>query len=126
MELLVKLYAHQSARIGVKYTYEFQAVRAYEDLVRTAGDSELSAVMELSGAHVHLSLTSAFNGKTVHYKQLGFHEQDLRRLAQLSAPFMFVHIFPQHNTLLIAKPFRRAKFLQITHLELRGTLAGQL
>ena len=120
------MYEEGPPRIGIKYVYEFQAVKAYEDLVRTCGKSELSAVLELSGAQLNLSLTSDFNGRTVHYKSLQFRNADLQKLAQLTPEFTFVHIYPRQNTLLIAKPFRKAEFLSISHLAFRGALAGSI
>ena len=126
MELLVKAYADQPARLGIRYIYEYQAVRAYEDLVRTVGAAGINGILELSGKQLQLKVISEYNGKTVLYKELEYREADLQRLARLTPPFTFVHVFPQQNVLLMAKPFRKADFLSIQALELRGILAGPL
>lgn len=124
MELFVKPYTGQPARIGIKYTYQFQAVKAYEELVNLTGGSELSGVLELSGNNLVLTLTSDYNGKTIQYKPLEFRLAELQKLIHLTPPFIFVHIYPQQNALLVAKPFRKSTFLEINHLELRGALAA--
>ncbi len=122
MELFLKFYTDKPSRIGVKYTYEFQAVRAYEDLVRATRDSPLTALLELSKGRINLVLTSDFNGKQIQYKSLEFKNPELQKLRMQNPaePFLFVHIFPQHNTLLLAKPFRQARFLSIRKITLRG------
>jgi hypothetical protein len=122
MELLVKLYSGQPPRLGIKHTYEYQAIKTYEDLVRTMEGEDVTAVIELSRNGIELCLTSVFNGRQVRYKSLEYKAGDLQKLRTLDPgkPLTFVHIFPQSNTMLVAKPFRRATFLTITSLELRG------
>jgi len=122
VELFLKFYSDKPSRIGVKYTYEFQAVKAYEDLVRLFGDGELSALLELTGDRITMVLTSQFNGKQSRYQRLEFKSGELQKLRSLGKDhtFEFVHIFAQHNTLMIAKPFRKTSFFVIRDIELRG------
>jgi hypothetical protein len=122
VELFLKFYTDKPCRIGIKYIYEFQAVKAYEDLVRLFGESELTALLEISKGRITLVLTSQFNGKQQRYQALEFKTQELQKLRSLGEnhSFEFVHIFAQHNTLMVAKPFRKTKFYLINRLELRG------
>ena len=122
MELFLKFYSDKPSRIGIKYTYEFQAVKAYEDLVRLLGESELNAMLELSGNRITLVLTSLFNGKQARYQALEFNARELQKLRSLGndTTFEFVHIYAQHNTLLVAKPFKKARFFVINDIQLRG------
>jgi hypothetical protein len=122
VELFLKFYADKPSRIGIKYTYEFQAVKAYEDLVRLFGEGELSALLEITGDRITMVLTSQFNGKQSRYQHLEFKSGELQKLRSLGRnhAFEFVNIFAQHNTLMIAKPFRKAKFFVIRDIELRG------
>jgi hypothetical protein len=122
VELFLKFYTDKPCRVGIKYTYEFQAVKAYEDLVRLLGDSELDALVELSRGRIDLVLTSDFNGKQSRYNALEFKDADLQKLRKQKPgeKYEFVHIFAQHNTLLLAKPFRKAKFYTIRSIELRS------
>ena len=122
MELFLKFYTDKPSRIGIKYTYEFQATKAYEDLVRLLGGSELSALIELNKERITLVLTSRFNGKQFRYQALEFKARELRKLRELGEGhrYEFVHIYANHNTLMVAKPFRQAKFLMINEIGLRG------
>ena len=122
MELLLKVYADQPPRLGIKYIYEYQAVRAYEELLTRAQQGELHAMLEIKGRQADLSITSEFNGQKFRYKDLEFKAADLQKLRALGEKpnLTFVHVFPQHNAILVAKPFRKATFLTITGLELRG------
>jgi hypothetical protein len=122
VELFLKFYTDKPSRVGIKYTYEFQAVKAYEDLVRLFGESALSALLELSKEKLTLVLTSGFNGKQFRYQSLEFKPKELQKLRELGPEqvYEFVHIYAQHNTLMVAKPFRKAKFFVINEIELRG------
>jgi hypothetical protein len=122
VELFLKFYADKPGRIGIKYTYEFQAVKAYEDLVRLLGDSGLDALFELAKDRITLVLTSQFNGKQARYQSLEFKSRELQKLRSFGEghTFEFVHIYAHHNTLMVAKPFRKARFFLINNIEMRG------
>ena len=122
MELLVKLYADKPCRIAVKYIYEFQARRAYEELLTRGGGDSVEAILELKKGKIDLSLRSDYSGAVTRYEGLSFKGADVQKLGlrKENQKFDFVHIFPQSNTLLVAKPFRQARFLTISRFEFIG------
>ena len=47
MELVVKLYDGKPSRIGIRYIYEYMAVKDYETLISKHGSSEFTLSIEL-------------------------------------------------------------------------------
>jgi hypothetical protein len=121
MELVVKIYGDKPSRIGVKYIYDYQAQRAYEDLVRRSGSGPHALTLEPVRERLTMVLTSKESGIKTIYKELEFKMEQINRLRQYfspSNPLVFVHVFPKNNTLMVAKPFRKETFLLVTNFEL--------
>lgn len=122
MELLVKRYADQPSRIAVRYIYEYQATKAYQDLVHAMENGSVQVVAEIKGKQIDLTLISDFNGKKIFYRALEFHQKDMEKMLLLQdGPSIFVHVYPKQNTLMVARPWKKSLFLQVSRLELRGT-----
>jgi hypothetical protein len=123
MELVVKLYTDKPSRIGIKFIYEFLAVKAYEDLIRKHGGNSYSAALELTRTGLNLKLTSLERGTTAEYKDLEFNTGQLQKLKQVydkNMMLQFVHVYPKENRLFVAKPFRRESFVEIANIEWIG------
>ena len=121
MELVVKIYGDKPSRIGVKYVYDYQAQRAYEDLVRKAGHGPHRLSLEPVRDRMLMVLTSEESGIKTIYKDLEFKMDQVNRLRfhfSPSNPLIFVHVFPKNNTLMVVKPFRKETFITITNFEL--------
>lgn len=124
MELLIRLYSDKPSKIGVKYTYEYLAVKAYEAIMEKNAGYVFSLSMELVRDKVNLVLSSDQTGARVLYKDLGYKHEQLKKLQTLLNPgsdLEFVHIFSKANTLMIAKPFRSQSFIKLSHYEITGT-----
>jgi hypothetical protein len=117
MELVIKLYADKPSRIGIKYTYEYLAQRAYEDIMRVESKSDFRLKFEIIRDKLQLSLISEHSGKQYQYKDLEFRLDQLGRLnagAPSGSPLIFVHLFPKENTLFVAKAFKKNEFINVT------------
>jgi len=124
MELLIKLYTDKPSRIGIKYTYGFQALKPYEDLIRQYSDHTFTLKLELKGKKINLVLQSEGSGAKIVYKDLDYKPEHLKKLEQQGysgMPLQFVHIYSEANVLLIAKPFKKEKFISITAYEIIGS-----
>lgn len=123
MELLIKLYSDKPSRLAIKYTYEYLAVKDYENLIHRYGSGNFRAELEFHKDRIHLSLISETSGTRLTYKDLEFKMEQLKRLQAIYTPdlnLLFVHVFPKSNTLLVAKPFRREQFPTVTDLNFIG------
>jgi hypothetical protein len=121
MELVVKIYGDKPSRIGVKYVYDYQAQRSYEDLVKRSGSGSHSLTLEPVRERMTMILTSQDTGVKTVYKELEFKMDQINRLRQhfsQTNPLLFVHVFPKNNTLMVAKPFRKETFITISNFEL--------
>ena len=121
MELVVKIYGDKPSRIGVKYVYDYQAQRSYEDLVKKSGTGDHTLTLEPVRDRMTMVLISHDTGVKTVYKDLEFKMEQVNRLRQYfspSASLLFVHVFPKNNTLMVAKPFRKENFLKVTNFEL--------
>src|SRR4051812_44073695 len=121
MELAVKIYPDKPSRLGLLYTYEYQAVKAYEDLLRGNANESLHAMIEIRKGKAILTLTSGHTGKKTVYKDIEFRQPQIDKIRNFykdGMPMFFVHIFTRANQFLIAKPFHRAEFLPVTAIEL--------
>lgn len=127
MELLVKLYSDKPSRIGIKYVYEYMAVREYEALLKDRAERAFSVKIEFYREKINLILQCDNNGAKHCYKALEFKLEQLKRLQAYYEPGMsleFVHVFPKQNTLMVAKPFRRNDFIRISALEIISSMAA--
>jgi len=121
MELLIKLYTDKPSRLGIKYVYEYLAVREYEALFKHDQTLFYSVKLELFREKINLLLQSDATGIKHSFKALDFKLDQLNKLQahyKSGMDMEFVHIFPKSNTLMVAKPFKRSTFLKISHLEI--------
>lgn len=122
-QLLIKLYQDRPPRIGIKYTYEFQALKPYEELVRKYPQHSFSLKLEPKARQINLSLKSDQSGEVVRYKDLLYKPEELRKLINAGSaalPMEFVHIYSAANVLLIAKPFKQETFFTVSSYEVIG------
>lgn len=121
--LLIKLSKDKPSRIGIKYAYEFQALRPYEDLVRKYPQHSFSLKLEPKAKQINLSLKSDQCGEVIRYKDLLYNPDELRKLIDAGSgvlPMEFVHIYSEANVLLIAKPFKQQHFFALSSYEVIG------
>ena len=121
MELIVKIYNDKPSRIGVKYVYDYQAQRSYEQLVKKSGTGRYSITLEPFKDRLNMVLTSEETGIKSAYKELDFKMDQVNRLRNhfsLQNPLTFVHVFSKNNTLMVAKPFGKATFISVVNFEL--------
>jgi aldehyde:ferredoxin oxidoreductase len=124
MELVIKLYEDKPSKIGVKYIYEYKAVREYEDLIRKCRNELFILKLEPLKSGITISLTSEITGYTITYKNLEYKPEQVKRLQAFFTAqtlLQFVHVFSKENTLYIAKPFRKQDFISISKIELIST-----
>lgn len=123
MELLLKTYPDKPARLGVTYKYEYLARQAYEQLVRDHRGDSFNLLVEPLRGKINLTLLSDQSGKKVLYPELYYKPDLLRRLEQVGGPHMsllFVHLYQESNTLLIAKPFKKQEFFSLSSCRIIG------
>lgn len=123
MDLVIKLYNEQPPRIGIKFKYEYLALRSYEEIIRNHRGQAFMLNLELAKGKINLLLTSEENGVKIPYKDLDYKNDQLIKLqayAEKNQPLEFVHIFPKSNSLFVAKPFREATFIQISSFQIHG------
>ena len=60
MELIIKIYSDKPSRIGVKYTYDYQAQKAYEEVIRKGGSGSYKLSLEPVRDKITLVATSYF------------------------------------------------------------------
>lgn len=122
-QLLIKLYKDRPSRIGIKYTYEFQALKPYEELVRKYPQHSFFLKLEPKAGQINLSLKSDQSGEVIRYKDLLYKPEELRKLIDAGSgalPMEFVHIYSEANVLLIAKPFKQQHFFTLSSYEVIG------
>jgi hypothetical protein len=123
MDLLVKIHEDKSARLGVKYTYEYQALRSYEDILKQEQELLFSLNIEPLRGKLNLELVSDHSGKRVIYKGLAYRTGQLNKLLacfRQEQEWWFVHIFSRANTTLVARPFGRSRFIRLSQIRLVG------
>jgi len=123
MELIIKLYSDKPSKIGIKYGYEYSAVKAYEELLTKNQGTAFSLKMEMVKEKLSLFLVSEQSGQHIVYKDLEYKIEQLKKLQafiQPGADLDFVHVFSKTNTLMIARPFRSNKFIKISTYEIIG------
>jgi len=121
VELIVKLYSEKTSRIAVKFPYEYQAQKSYENLITAHRGESFQAKMELVQQKLLLTLQSDETGKKIQYKELDFKTEQILRLkaqAERVSDFIFIHVYPKHGNLFVAKPFRQTEFLRISSLDI--------
>lgn len=121
MELLIKLYEGKTSRIGIVYTYKFQAVKPYEDVIRKHPGESFCMKVELLKQKLNLTLQSDQNGLKVLYKELSYKINLLPKLNTLidrKLPVEFVHVYFENNTPFVAKPFHKETFIRISSIEI--------
>jgi hypothetical protein len=119
MELIIKLNYDKPARVGIKYIYDYLAVRSYEEIFNKQAGQIFTLKLEPAPSKVDLTLTSEETGIRIHYPALDYKIGDLQKLqlVQQGSPMEFVHIFPRGNSLFIAKPFKKETFIQISECQ---------
>lgn len=126
MQLIIKLNRDKTSRVGIKYPQEYLAVKAYESMITTYGQTAFNLKMELRGKQVDLTLVPAIGGKSLVYKSLDYDLSQIQRLQAYGAsvmPLEFVHIYSKSNALVIAKPFKTQRFASICAFEMIGSQA---
>ena len=124
MELVIKLYADKPSKIGVKYNQEYQAVKAYEELLAKNQGNEFQLKIEFVRGKISLELVCELTGSKTVYKELEYRLDQLKRLKAFIKPgndLHFVHVFSKANTLMIARPFRKNQFASIKDYEIIGS-----
>lgn len=122
-QLLIKLYKDRPSRIGIKYAYEFQALKPYEELVSKYPQHSFSLKLEPKAKQINLSLKSDQSGEVIRYQDLLYKPDELRKLIGAGSgtlPLEFVHIYSEANVLLIAKPFKQQHFFTLSSYEIIG------
>lgn len=122
-QLLIKLYKDKPSRIGIKYAYEFQALKPYEELMSKYPQHSFSLKLEPKAKQISLSLQSDQSGDVIRYKDLLYKPEELRKLidaGKSALPMEFVHIYSAANVLLIARPFKQAHFFTVSSYEIIG------
>lgn len=123
MELLIKLYDDKPSKIGIKYPQEYSAVKSYEDLLAKNPESLFLVKMEMLKNKLNLILECEQTGAKVLYKELDFKIDQLKRLQthiKAGDTLQFVHLYNKANTILVAKPFRTARFISLKSFEVIG------
>jgi hypothetical protein len=106
MELLVKLYQDKNPRIGVVYPSEFQAGKAFEQILEKHGHENFKAFLELKRHYLQLTLMPLNGGANVVYKELSFKPEHIKKLQAFIKPgteMHFVHVFKKGSESFIAK-----------------------
>lgn len=124
MELVIKFCADRSVRVGIRFVYEYLAVKPYETIVSRHGTHNFSLRLEHERGAMKLVLRSNNDGAKFEYKELAFRVEQVKKLKDLLAheelPIRFVHIFPKENRLYIARPFKQEKLVNISGVEFVG------
>lgn len=124
MQLVIKLNKDKTSRLGIKYPQEYLAVKAYESLITTYGQTAFNLKIELRGKQLDLTLVPAMGGKSLVYKSLDYDLSQIQKLQAFGAsviPLEFVHIYSKSNALVIAKPFKTQRFISICAFEMIGS-----
>jgi hypothetical protein len=123
MEFLFKSYRDQPSRAAVKYTYDFQAVRAYEQLFTKQSGIDFEMRLEPFSSHLKLTITSRESGMPFQYPPLEYKKNDIYLLQQLQegSSLQFLHVYPRAGKLLVARPFKKELFINITRFEVLVT-----
>ena len=106
--------------MGILYPFEFQAVRAYEQLLLRCRNQKLNLQIEIKPTGLLLAVRSDFNAQLTLYRNIQFkpdHIIKIQRYLTGQAPAEFVHVFTRSNKLLIAKPFNKPELLPINEIE---------
>lgn len=125
LQLVVKLHKNKPSRIAVKYTYRFQALKSYEELVSKCPNQSFFIKLEPRGKYVDLILISDQCGQVFSYKNLSYKPTELQSLSHPekdNLPMEFVHIYSEANLLMIAKPFKQENFFRISSCEVISIL----
>lgn len=125
MELLVKLYEDKPSRVGIKFMYEYKAVRSYEELITAHRHDTFQLKIEPVKGKLDLTLQSEQSGITIPYKDLDYKIDQFKKLelyADKEIAFQFVHIYSNANQLLVARPFRTENFILITSITIISPL----
>lgn len=123
----MKLYNEKPSRIGVKFPFEYQAQKAYEALVSAHRGETFQVKLELVQDKLLLTLLSDETGKKIQYKELDFKSQQiilLKNYVDQLSTFIFVHVYPKHGNLFVAKPFRKEEFVKISKLGVFSAMYG--
>ena len=122
MELIIKLYNEKPSRVGIKFIYEFQAVKAYEQILSKHGENFFLS-MEVQRGQVKLVLQSEKDGAKLEFRELGFKPDQVNRLRQFCSgnySLQFVHVFPKENKLFVARPFKQERFINVINMKFIG------
>ena len=121
MELLVKLYTDKPTRVGIKFMYEYKAVRAYEQLITMHRGETFILKVEPVKDKLNITLQSEQSGIKIPYKDIDYKMDQFHKLALFAdkeISFQFVHIYSNANVILVAKPFRKEEFVLVSKIEI--------
>jgi hypothetical protein len=123
MQLVIRFSADKPSRIGIRFIYEFLAIKPYESMVNAHGIDNYSVTLEPLRGLLNLTLRSEGDGAKFEYRELEFKADQVMRLKQLfhsGFAIEFVHVYPKENRLFVAKPFRQERFIRVTAVRFVG------
>jgi hypothetical protein len=123
MQLVLKFYDDKPTRIGIRFIYEFLALKPYENLIKEHGSENYSITLEPVRGLMNLVLKSENDGAKTEYKELEFKADQVQRLRMMyssKVQLQFVHVYPKENKLFVAKPFRQERFINVTKVSFVG------
>lgn len=108
-------------RLAIEYSKEYEANRAYEQILKNEKKHEFIAEIELFKSSLNLSLKSLDSGKSHLYKHVNYSPQHIHKLLQMietKTEFKFFHVYSKSNVLTVCKPFGRSTFISILSVSL--------
>lgn len=106
MEILIKLRADKKPRIGIAYLNEYEAGKAFQQILETYPKESFVARLEIFRSHAHFTLYPVNGGRPVFYRHLSFKPDQVKKLQTFVSPkteMEFVHIYKKGNMAFVAK-----------------------
>src|SRR5688572_21951390 len=95
MELVIKPHKDKAHKVGVIYSSEGEAAKAFEPLAETYKNHGFEAVFEPVAEKVKLTLVSIESGAQIKYPDLNIKPDNFKLLAQIRRDDLinFVHVY---------------------------------
>lgn len=109
------------SRFAIEYSKEYEANRAYEQILKNERKYDFIAEIELFKSFLNLSLRSMDSGKIYLYKHVNYSPQHIHKLLQVietKTEFIFFHVYYKSNVLTVSKPNGRSTFISIRSVSL--------